>query len=278
MTTMDVATPEDCELFVRTEQAQIIRSVVELLKDLVFEATFVFSPTGIKVSSMDSSKSSLVYLKLDAAAFEDFHVTREHQVGVSLQLLYKLVKIASSSDTIAFFVRKQSTHELGIHIENTETHNRTVFSLKMLDLNTANITLPPLEFDYMVQLNSATFQRLIRDMQNLAPFVTISTTGNGLVLSCSGDFAQQTTTIGAAEDITEGTPEATPELTPITEGAAKPPPFSSTYSLKYLSLFSKSSTLSSSLSMYLRRDHPLTLDFAAGSLGSIIFLLSPLDE
>jgi len=270
MTTMDVATPEDCELFVRTEQAQIIRSVVELLKDLVFEATFVFSPTGIKVSSMDSSKSSLVYLKLDAAAFEDFRVTREHHVGVSLQLLYKLVKIASSSDTIAFFVRKQSTHELGIHIENTETHNRTVFSLKMLDLNNANITLPPLEYDYMVQLNSATFQRLIRDMQNLAPFVTISTTGNGLVLSCSGDFAQQTTTIGATDD--------TERAEGGTEAAGKPPPFSSTYSLKYLSLFSKSSTLSSSLSMYLRRDHPLTLDFAAGGLGSIKFLLSPLED
>ena len=263
---------DECEFFVRTEQAQIIRGVVELLKDLIFEATFVFSSSGIKVSSMDSSKSSLVYLKLDAASFEQFHVQREHHVGVSLQLLYKLVKTASSNDTLALFARKNTTHELGIHVANSDTHNNTVFSLKMLDLNATNINLPVLEYDHIVQVNSQIFQRLIRDMQNLAPYVTISTRGNGLVLECNGDFAQQVTTIGETHDDTGDT------MGDDDNDTSNAVTFSSTYSLKYLALFSKSSNLSSSLTMYLRRDHPLVLEFGVGGLGAIKFLLSPIQE
>jgi len=255
--------PDDCEFFVQTEQAQIVRSVVELLKDLIFEATFLFSPSGIKVSSMDSSKSSLVYLKLDASSFEVFRVHREHHVGVSLQLLHKLVKMAGSNDTLTLFARKSVTHELGIHIENAETSNRTTFSLKMLDLNTTNITLPALEYDHVVQINSHVFQRLIRDMQNLAPYVKIQTCRNGLVLSCTGDFAQQTTTIGG-----DNASDAGDEVASI----------SATYSLKYLALFSKSSNLSSSLTMYLRREHPIVLEYNVGGLGTIKFLLSPTDD
>jgi len=259
---------EECCVYVRTDQAQIIRSLVELLKDLIFEATFVFSESGIKVSSMDSSKSSLVYLKLEASAFEEYHVQGEHHVGVSLQLLHKLVKISTSSDTLTLFVRKTLTHELGIHIQNRESNNKTLFSLKMLDLNYTNITLPSLEYEHVVQINSQMFQRLIRDMQNLAPNVALSTgpdTDGALVLSCVGDFAQQTTTIGERNEL------------PPDAGRGVLQPFSSTYSLKYLALFSKSSSLSSSLTIYMSSSQPLVLCFLVGSLGNIKFLLSPID-
>lgn len=254
--TMPPPGKNECDLLVRCSQVGVIKAVFDTLKEILFEATICVDETGLKIVSMDSSKTSLVHLKLDAENFDEFHSTRSMTLGVSVMTLYKLVKTATVNDVITFCVKAESDHELIILIESTTATNASMFTTKLLDLPVQNITIPDFEYTNLITLQSHSLQKIFRDMSYIGNEVTLSTNGKRLSLSCNGDFAAQSTWIGDDSD--------------------EPDTVSSKYLLKYLQLFSKSSAISNNVAIYIDADKPLILEFDVGSLGKMKFLLSPM--
>lgn len=260
--------PDSCDIYIRTLQGALIKSLVEVLKDVIFEATLVITSSMIKITTMDASKSSLIYLKLDAQSFEQYVVRREQRLGVSMINLFKIIKMAGhKSDILTLFVEKDTPYELGIVIENEEKRSRTVFHLALLDLDSQDISIPEFHYKSIVSLPSSMFHRLTRDMHQLSHHVTMETRDNCLTLSCKGDFAKQATTFSP-----EGGDSAD-EITVTTHDTAS---IKGTFSLKYLCLFGRTSSVSQMVTIYLKQDHPLLLEYSIGSLGTLIFLLTPL--
>jgi len=255
-TTMPKLDKNDCDLFVRCPQVSVIKSVFDVLKEILFEATICVDDTGLKVVSMDSSKTSLVHLKLDAGNFDEFHLTRPMTLGVSVMTLYRLIKTATVNDVITLCVKAESDHELIVLIESTTATNASMFTIKLLDLPVQNIAIPDFEYANLITLQSHSLQKIFRDMSHIGNEVTLSTNGKRLSLSCSGDFATQSTWIGDDRD--------------------DPDTVSAKYLLKYLQLFSKSSAISNNVAIYIDADKPLILEFDVGSLGRMKFLLSPM--
>lgn len=111
-------------------------------------------------------------------------------------------------------------------------------------------------------------------MQHLASTVCIESHPTKIVLSCKGDFASQTTVLG---DQADNDPVESDQATghDIRIQSSTTDVIQSTYSLKYLTLFGRSSALSNVVTLYIKKDHPLVLEFSAGSLGSLKFLLTP---
>ena len=98
-------------------------------------------------------------------------------------------------------------------------------------------------------------------MTNLGEYMTISINGSSLKLSCNGSFASQSTSIGESDGcmaVTESTGEDV-------EG---------TFSLRYLSLFTRASGLCNTVQLYLKKDYPLVLSYNVASLGSLKFCLA----
>jgi len=276
MSLANISVPQksECDLYIKTLQGSVIRILFETLKDVIFETTFIVGPTGIKATSMDSSKSSLVYLKLDAGSFEEFYASRaDIPLGISMQSMFKLIKTAGNSDILTLFVRTDTPHELGICIENAERKSKTIYSLKLLDTDVQDINVPEFSYESVITLPSAGFQRLCRDMQHLAPTVCIESHPTKIVLSCKGDFASQTTVLGDQGDSAMESDQSTGHDIRIQSSTTDV--IRSSYSLKYLTLFGRSSALSNAMTIYIKKDHPLVLDFNAGSLGSLKFLLTP---
>ena len=51
-----------------------------------------------------------------------------------------------------------------------------------------------------------------------------------------------------------------------------------TFSLKYVNLFIKSSSLCSNVEIYLKKGYPLILEYRIGSLGKVQFVLAPIND
>jgi len=261
---------EACDLFIRSLQGSLIKSLVEVLKDVIFEATLVVTDSMIKITTMDSSKSSLIYLKLDAANFEQYHCSRPQRLGVSMINLFKIIKMAShKQDILSLFVEKNTPYELGLVIENEEKRSQTVFHLSLLDLDSQDIQIPEFHYRSILTLPSSMFHRLCRDMHQLSGFVTMETHNSCLTLSCKGDFAKQATTFSPNDDDKEN-------VSIITTSEDDDVVVRGTFSLKYLCLFGRTAALSQMVTVYLKEDHPLLLEYNIGSLGKLIFLLTPL--
>ncbi len=253
-------------LEIRTVQASAIKTMVEALKDLLTDTRIEFDITGMKVVAMDNAHIVLVHLKLDANRFEHFHCSRRLDIGVNMLNLHKLVKTINSNDVLVMFIDNDDPNHLGIRIENTEKNSFTTYRLDLLDLDNQKIDVDPAEFSSVITLPSTDFQKICRDMHNIADHVEIKNFDNKLVFSCRGEFCSQETVL--CDDTKCQPPTATDATKPqhIVQGI---------FSLKYLVMFTKCTNLCNIVELYIRNDFPLIVKYNVASLGSIKLLVAP---
>lgn len=255
-------------LYAQTVCGGALRGMFETLCHIVIDTSLTWEPPtaegggGLKLLTMDGARCTLVYLRLDAAAFDEYHCPSGPVVtGINLINLWKLLKMASSHDCITMFVEAANPHELGIIIQNAEKNASTEYKLKMIDCDADTISVPDVTFDRVLTLPSTYFQRLCREMSQLDDSMHISIRGSSLTLSCTGPFATQTTVIGESDgcmSVMESTGEDV-------EG---------TFLLRYLGLFTRASGLCNTVQLFLKKDYPLILSYQVASLGTLRFCLA----
>lgn len=251
-------------MYLKSISGGAIRTLFETLKEVLHDVSLVFDKTGVKLCTMDGSRCALIFLKLNADAFEEYHCPGTFHAGVNMNNMFKLLRITGSHDTIVLYAKESS--QLGITISNTDRNSSTEFKLKLLDVDAENIQIPAVTFDAVLTLPSAFFQRLCRDMCNLSDTMVVATRGSDLVLSCTGDFANQETVIRESDECMNVT-------------TTSPKNVQGRYSLKFLTLFCRASALSNTLEMFLKESYPLVIKFNVASLGEIRFCLAPkMDE
>jgi proliferating cell nuclear antigen len=251
-------------LEVKTVQSSAFRVLIEALKEILTDANFEFSSTGLKVIAMDSSHTVLVHLKLEADNFEHYACQNKLVIGINMINMFKLIKTMGNSDMLTLYIEENNESVLGIKIENSEKNSITNFKLNLMDLHEENIQIPPAQFDSVITMPSSDFQKITRDMHNLADNIEIKSLENQIIFTCKGNFASQETCIGEANLGMSFIKNQNPDE--IVQGV---------FALKHLVLFSKCTNLCNSIEMYLKNDYPLIIKYTVASLGEIKLCLAP---
>jgi proliferating cell nuclear antigen len=252
-------------LEIKTVQSQAFKILIEALKELLTDTCIEFDETGVKIVSTDSTHCVLVHLKLDAAKFEYYHCEQKVTIGINMLNFYKLVRTINSNDTLTLFIDSADINHLGIKIENGEKNSKTTYKLNLLDFDNDKISIDNAEFNTVINLPSADFQKICRDMNNIADKVEIKNIGNQLILSCKGDFCNQETIIVDNDNgINTINNKKNDE---IVQGV---------FNLKYLVTFTKCTNLCSTVELLLKNDYPLVIRYMVASLGELKLCCSPL--
>lgn len=252
-------------LELKTVQAVAFKLLIEAMKELLTDVNIEFDETGMKILTMDTSHVVLVHLKLDADRFESYYCEGKINVGINMLNMHKLIKTINNNNTLCLFIDRDDVNYLGIRIDNTEKNSRTTYKLNLLDLDYTEITVDPTHFADVVTLPSVDFQKICRDMHNIAEFMEIRSVQNQLTFSCKGDFCSQetviydTNTVCNAQD-EDGNPAD------IVQGV---------FSIKHLVLFTKCTNLCSMMDIHLRNDYPIVLKYNVSSMGTIKIALAP---
>lgn len=246
----------------KTVQSNALRTLVEVLKDVLNDINICFDGTGMKIMAMDGSHVALIHMKLYAEKFEHYFCEERINVGLSMTAWYKLMKTVNNSDTVSMFIDSENNHELGITIENADKNSCTTFMLKLLDVDDDELNIPDVEINCVVTMPSNDFQRMCRDMLNIGDTVELTSTNDGLLFRCNGDFARQETLIG---ETTHG----------LTFNKKDEELITGKFALKYINLFTKSTNLCNTIELYLKPDYPLILKYNVANLGEIRFCLAP---
>jgi len=149
-------------------------------------------------------------------------------------------------------------------IENSEKNTITNYKLNLMDLHEDNIQIPPATFDSVITMPSVDFQKICRDMHNLADNIEIKSLENQLIFNCNGHFASQETCIGEANTGITFLKNHNPDE--IVQGI---------FALKHLVLFSKCTNLCNTIELFLKNDYPLIIKYTVASLGEIKLCLAP---
>jgi proliferating cell nuclear antigen len=247
----------------RTIKASSFRTLIEAVKEVLPETNMEINREGISIKSMDGTHLILVHLALEASAFDEFYCAATTIIGLNMVNMHKLIKTINNNEILSITMLKSDTTKIIIEIQNSQKQMETRYSLNLMDLDIENINPPPVVFPSVVKMNSTDFQKIIRDMNALGENVEILSSSDELQFRCKGDFAEQETVynLRSRED------EPTVPSTEIVQGV---------FTLKYLMLFTKCTSLSPTITMYLKNKWPVTIEYDVAGLGNIKMALAPI--
>jgi proliferating cell nuclear antigen len=84
----------------RLVQGNILKKVLEALRDLLNEAVWDCDESGIHLQAMDTSHVSLVSVVLRSDGFDKFICDRQQSMGMNLQSMWKIMRCASTNDIV----------------------------------------------------------------------------------------------------------------------------------------------------------------------------------
>ena len=122
-----------------------------------------------------------------------------------------------------------------------------------------------MKFSSVINLPSADFQKIIRDLSCISDKLEIKSVGNELIFKCSGQFASAE--IHRAESDGSMSFVVQQEAKKVIQGE---------FSLKNLGYFIKCTNLCPQIEVYLENDLPLVVKYNVASLGTIMLCLSNL--
>ena len=279
----------------RLEQAQVLKKVVDAIKDLVQDCNFDCNDSGIALQAMDNSHVALVSMMLKTEAFSPYRCDRNIALGVNLTSLTRVLRAAQNEDLLTIKA-DDAPDVLNLIFESSDNDRISEYDLKLMDIDQEHLGIPETEYGATVALPSAEFKRICTDLMAMSdsgkqlspgymallviislvaqfahilpppPTVTIEATKDGIKFSSAGDIGNGAVTLRSHSNVEK--PELNVEIE-LTE------PVSLTFSLKYLVNFCKASALSNQVKICLSNEVPLLVEYNISGNSYLRFYLAP---
>jgi len=258
-------------LTIKTVQIAPFRTLMTALKDILLETNISFQPDGIRIINMDKSHTILVHLYLAASNFEFYECKKEKIIiGVNMFHLFKLINSIDNDDTLTIYIENNDYFEgivshLAFKFENGDIKQCKTQKLKLIEPEQDELEVPDVKFSSIINLPSADFQKIIRDLSCLSDKIEIKSVGNELIFKCQGQFASAEIHRAEADESMKFIQKQ--DSSKVIQGE---------FSLKNLGYFIKCTNLCQKIEVYLENDLPLVVKYNVASLGSITLCLVPL--
>ena len=258
-------------LTIKTVQIAPFRTLMTALKDILLETNITFQPDGIRIINMDKSHTILVHLYLAAQNFEFYECKKEKIIiGVNMFHLFKLINSIDNDDTLTIYIENSDyvdgiVSHLALKFENGEIKQCKTQKLRLIEPDPEELQYPDVKFASIINLPSADFQKIIRDLSCISDKLEIKSVGNELIFKCSGQFA--------SAEIHRAESDGSMEFI-LKQDSAKV--IQGEFSLKNLGYFIKCTNLCQQIEVYLENDLPLIVKYNVASLGEIKLYLAQL--
>jgi proliferating cell nuclear antigen len=261
-------------LTMKTVQISPFRILMTALKDILTETNIVFQPDGIRIVNMDKSHTVLVHLHLAADKFELYNCKKEKIViGVTMIHLHKLINSIDNNDTLTMYIEESDYSDgivshLALKFENGHIKQCKTQKLKLIEPDTEDIHIPDVTFSSIINMPSADFQKIIRDLAFISDKLEICSVGQELIFRCKGHFAEaEIRRVESSDDAGAMSFISSQDSTKVVQGV---------FSLTTLGYFVKCTNLCTHIEVYLDNDRPLVVKYNVASLGEIRMALGPL--
>jgi len=249
----------------RLVQGNLLKKVLESVKDILKEATWDCSDNGIHLQAMDASHVSLVSVNLRADGFDKFRCDRQLSMGMSLDSMAKILKCAANEDIITVKAQDQAD-TVNFMFESPNEEKVSDFEMKLMNLDQEHLCIPETDFAAVIKMPAGEFQRVVHDLSQFGESVVISCTKEGVQFSATGDIGVGNIKLAQTADVEKEEKAVTIEIQE---------PITLMFASKYLKMFTKASCLATQVSLSMAPDVPLVVGYNIGEIGHIRYYLAP---
>ncbi|RLG59190.1 proliferating cell nuclear antigen (pcna) [Candidatus Geothermarchaeota archaeon] len=244
-------------LQVISPRAEEWRSIVKAIATLIEEASFEFSPEGIKLRSMDPSHIALVNLEWPNTAFEKYVCDQQYLLTVRIEELEKVMKRAEKKDRVEISLGEGDTLKFKLY-----NGYKREFTVHLIEGEEAQTPLPKVPFTTTAKLSIKTLKKVLSDVSVVSDQVTIKSELDKLLFTGSSE-------LGEASIILE---RDSPDLLDLAVKEAA----EATYSVEYLLSFVKAMSAADYVTIEFASKMPIKLDFLLEEGGvKLQFYLAP---
>ncbi len=258
-------------LTIKTVQVGPFRTLMTALKDILVETNITFQADGMRIINMDKSHTVLVHMFLEAHKFEFYECKHDKIIiGVNMFHLFKLINTIENDETLTIYIENGDYNDgvvshLSLKYENGEIKQCKTQKLRLIEPEEEELQYPDVTFSSIINLPSADFQKIVRDLICISEKLEIKSVGNEIIFKCSGTFASAE--IHRAESNASMAFLVKQDSSKIIQGE---------FSLKNLNYFIKCTGLCTQIEMCLENDLPLVVKYDVANLGVIRLCLAPL--
>lgn len=255
-------------LCIKSKHTQTLKTVFEVLKDILPETTIEFNKKhGIKIASIDPTKTILVYLKLDVKPFDEF-ICKETKftIGLNIDVFYKLIKSVKKDDTLTISMDEKNIDRLNIIIETHKgkTKNKQI---DLMDLDDEKIDPPPENLEVRITMTSSEFTATCKEIGELGDKINIKCSKQNIIFSAKGHGSKSNIVLNNQDDLVQIKFNKSHSKQYVVEG---------TFETKHLLMFAKCEGLSDTVEIFMKNNFALVIKYSIDPFGSILFWTTPI--
>jgi proliferating cell nuclear antigen PCNA len=275
----DINTSDDYILEIKTGQCSIIKSLFEVLKEVLVDYNLIVTKNHIHINCMNYTGNTFIYLHLTnedpiKEGFEVFNCNTPNNsplyLGIDAQSIYKCIKtIKNDTNTfVSLLVTKDEPYKLVIKYEDMDNNNDKIFKLTLQEIEVETYDSTTHQYKVYITLPPTVLQRIFKDCNMFSTdTIDIKVIKNKVIFSCkSKDNQYEIEHVLYENDKINVQNDDDDEI------------IHGVYLLKFLVQFTKPTNLCTSVTFCLRNNYPLLLIYNVGDLGELRFMLSEVKD
>jgi hypothetical protein len=249
----------------KTREGYSLKVLAELLQNNIKTACFEVDEKGIRLRMMDTHRTILIDLELEADSFSVYKYRPDEKLylGINLTHFHKMLKSIKKRDSIQLFIDDESPTDLGIKVIPKENNRVTTSFIKIQNIQNLDINLPE-NYSKPVIVPSGEFQKMCKGLTHISNVTHI--TAKGFLIRFSSDAGgvmKRFTEFGETED-SDGEED---------DSKNEEPEYAEDFDTEQLTRITKLSGLSTNMQIYPKSDNPLLFRCPIGTLGKISIYL-----
>ena len=247
------------------KDGNIFKKIMDLLKEVLDIGIFIINEDGISLESLDSSHVSFIQMLLKKDDFHKFIINKKRkedlQFAVSMPSLCNILKCLNNGEQITIS-HEDDSNKITWTFQNLDTNTYQKFNLNLIEYETHDINIPKACYQCRIKTMSSVLQNILKNLAYIGDYLCINVNKDKNHI----DFKSSGIDSDALIRMTKNDYTKLKLTKNIT----------SSYSIDYLTKYAKSSAFSSKVSIFLKTDSPILLEYKIDNIsGMIKFYIAP---
>ncbi|MEM3841216.1 MAG: proliferating cell nuclear antigen (pcna) [Candidatus Micrarchaeaceae archaeon] len=243
---------------IKIDDAKYWRNCVEAINSLIDEGSFSITKEGISLKAMDPSGISMVSFSIPNKAFSKYNVDKSTSVGLNLDNLNKILSSARANERLTM---KEAENKIVLEFAGENSKRR--YKLPIIDVRHDSNKEPNIDFDSLVEVQGDSFKEILKDANLLSSYVGLKADKGTFMVIAKGE-------LGELEEEHLDTAEFIKKLS-VSKGAY------ATFNLEYLSKMVGACPSNSAITISMKTEEPVKLDYNIGE-AHVSYFLAPYME